>query len=733
MRVLRLALVAAPLVGIQAAAATGAATDWVEVKGPAFTVVSDASQKDARRVSRQFDQVRALLKEVWPWASLDPPRPVMILAVRDEGGLKRLLPAYWEHKGHVRPGGVFVSAPDRNWVALRMDVSRFREDDEAWANPYLLVFHEYVHLVLRLNFGALPTWLDEGLAEFWGNAIIEDDRVYEGRHILYHLLTLRERAPMPLARLFAVTHASPEYSEGNRATIFYAESWALVHYLAIGADARKGQLNRLVTLLKAGKRPDEAAREAFGDLAALDRELQSYVRQRAFRYRKRAVGLQLAAEQGPVRTLPAAESLALRAGFHAAMGREVEVRALAAEALALDASTAGAHEALGLLAYREGKRDEARQALARAVALPGASDYSHFLYGHLLWESLPDTVGLEAVEASFRKAVEKNTQFADAYQALARVMADRGEPVEKALPLAVRAAQLEPGVIEHRITALRLAARADGGLESRAQAEVLLGRVEGEDRAKVEALIQELSDPRLLSPEAACDAGNAPACAELGARHRDGLERPRDPGKATGYFEKACAGGEPASCGSAGWALERGDGVAKDLPRALVLFRKGCGLGDRWSCTHMGLVLLTGQVIAADPAEAARLFEGSCGTGDVTACVTLGSMLRQGRGAARNVKRAEALLTGPCDSGSAPACGELGLLFAAAASPASLRRAASLFDKACEAGSAASCANLATLAASGQGVARDPARARALYRRACDGGYAEACVKADAR
>ena len=40
------------------------------------------------------------------------------------------------------------------------------------------------------------------------------------------------------------------------------------------------------------------------------------------------------------------------------------------------------------------------------------------------------------------------------------------------------------------------------------------------------------------------------------------------------------------------------------------------------------------------------------------------------------------------------------------------------------------CAVLAGLLELGQGVARDPARARALYRRACDGGYAPACAKA---
>jgi hypothetical protein len=225
-----LSLLLTALAEVRPAAAEG----WVEVRSPSFTVVSDGSEKDARKILRQFERVRSLLQEVWPGARVDTTRPVTILAVRGESGLHALLPEFWEKKGSVHPAGIFVDAPDRGWVALRMDVADFREGDEAWDNPYLIVFHEYVHVVVRLNFGSLPAWLNEGLAEFWGNTIVENDRVYEGRHIPYHLYTLRERTPLSLPALFAVKHGSPEASEHNRATIFYAESWALVHYLVVG-------------------------------------------------------------------------------------------------------------------------------------------------------------------------------------------------------------------------------------------------------------------------------------------------------------------------------------------------------------------------------------------------------------------------------------------------------------------------------------------------------------------
>lgn len=523
---------------------------WVEVRSPSFTVVSDGSEKDARRVVLQFEQVRALLREVWPWARVDTVRPVSILAVRDEGALRPLLPGFWEKKGAFHPAGVFVGAPDRSWVALRRDVARFREGDEAWDNPYLVVFHEYVHLVLRLNFESLPVWLNEGLAEFWGNTIIDGERVYEGRYVPYHLQTLRQRAPMPLAALFAVDHGSREYHEENRATIFYAQSWALVHYLVLGSDERQGQINRLAGLLHSGRPAEEAAREAFGDLDALDKELQAYVRRPVLRYRRRQARVGVEADAWPARVLPDAESLALRAGFHVAMGRGAEARDLAGRALGLDPGSSAAHEALALLAWREGKRPEAREALARATSLPGASDFAHYLYGNLLWESLGGPEGLERVEASFRRATELNASFAAAYEGLARVKAQRGAPVSETLPLAVRAAQLEPGEIDHALTALRLAGRGGGVEEARAQAEKLLARSRGDDRAKVEALLRELAEPpraRAVPVPRGTGATDAPA----GATRLAPVER-RGPSTARGVkvafdFVVEDAGGRPVT------------------------------------------------------------------------------------------------------------------------------------------------------------------------------------------
>jgi tetratricopeptide (TPR) repeat protein len=75
-------------------------------------------------------------------------------------------------------------------------------------------------------------WFNEGLAEYYSTftPAANGKTAMLGRPIARHVLLLRERF-LPIADLIAVDHGSPLYNEGERASIFYAESWALLHYL----------------------------------------------------------------------------------------------------------------------------------------------------------------------------------------------------------------------------------------------------------------------------------------------------------------------------------------------------------------------------------------------------------------------------------------------------------------------------------------------------------------------
>src|SRR5271169_5289310 len=98
-------------------------------------------------------------------------------------------------------------------------------------------------------------------------------------------MLLRQNRPLPLATLLAVDHNSPYYHEENKGSIFYAESWALTHYLTI--KDKQDNTDRLTNYVKlVGDNVDSvtAATRAFGDLKILENSLNQYISQQKFLY-----------------------------------------------------------------------------------------------------------------------------------------------------------------------------------------------------------------------------------------------------------------------------------------------------------------------------------------------------------------------------------------------------------------------------------------------------------------
>jgi hypothetical protein len=97
-------------------------------------------------------------------------------------------------------------------------------------------------------------------------------------------------------------------------TLFYAQSWALTHYLQSDAQ-RRSALASYVARLGAGADPVHAAREEFGDLEALADDLRSYVRSRRFHGAR--LGRPVVEEESVrVRSLSAPEVETARSTFH---------------------------------------------------------------------------------------------------------------------------------------------------------------------------------------------------------------------------------------------------------------------------------------------------------------------------------------------------------------------------------------------------------------------------------
>src|SRR5262245_58627716 len=88
---------------------------WVEVKTPRFTVVSNASTGNARKVARKFEQFRAVLLRVTQSTEFRGERPIVVFAAKDEKTLQTLLPSYWEQQRAAKPSGIFVAGLEHHF------------------------------------------------------------------------------------------------------------------------------------------------------------------------------------------------------------------------------------------------------------------------------------------------------------------------------------------------------------------------------------------------------------------------------------------------------------------------------------------------------------------------------------------------------------------------------------------------------------------------------------------
>jgi len=421
------------------APAAGSKDTWIEVRSPNFTLISNAGEKEARKIADQFEQFREVFQKSFPTLRVDLGKPLIIFAVKDENSLKALLPSYWENKGQAHPAGIYLPGDDRHYVTVRTDLST--------DNPYYLVYHEYTHAIMGLNFRGLPVWLNEGLAEYYGNSVIEERDVEIGKVPAYHLRTLQQEPLIPIETLLRVDERSPYYNEQNHASMFYAESWAIVHYLMLDPEARKKQLlNNFIRSWNASGDQLGAAQKTFGDLKQFAAAMELYARQRAFYMARVQTTIRGDAKSYSSRVLPDAEVDAQRGLFYAHMRRSKEGLDAVNAAIKADPKLPLAYEAQGYLAFSQGEFVAASEAFERAIELQ-TNDYFPYYFAAQarLRGGMPPEEEATKVVAYLEKAIQMNPQFAPAYAALASVYSINQATREKAFAPGRKAAELEPG------------------------------------------------------------------------------------------------------------------------------------------------------------------------------------------------------------------------------------------------------------------------------------------------
>jgi tetratricopeptide (TPR) repeat protein len=441
----RLALTLALAALLGSVAPVRAEPKWTMVRSGVLTVIGDQSPATLRDVAVQIEQFRAVVGGLIHDANRAPSIPTLVFVFGQRKSLQPIVPIYNGHP--IALAGYLAQADDLNIMALSL---------EGYEESAAVTFHEYTHLLVQNAVRWMPVWLNEGLAEYYGSyALVDGGRTATiGRPRSEHIELLRQRY-LPIADLIAVEPSSPMYNEGERRSIFYAESWAAVHYLMTTRPNGMAAINDYVREVSEGHSPGEAFRIAFGATPdEFDKELRTYLRRLTFLVQRFTFTEKLSiVEPSPGRTMTADEVEAWLGTAQLRVKRPDDASPHIEKAAAANPPSAAGQLALGLLRLEREMFPEALEAFARATELAPDDFMTQFVSGVSRLHADPqgsDDRRLQAL-AALKRAVALNSTSADAYAALAYVQMISPDTLGDARPSIERAIVLAPGRLSHRL------------------------------------------------------------------------------------------------------------------------------------------------------------------------------------------------------------------------------------------------------------------------------------------
>ena len=470
---------------------TVAAKDkWISVRTKNFFMLGNASEKEIRQVAVKLEQFRDVFTRLFPKIRFNSPVPTTVVVFKSES-------SYDPFRPNSNTAGYFQPGPDVNYITLTTEVNG-RQD------PFSVIFHEYTHLLVKNTFPNAPVWFNEGLAEYNSTFKITDDqKIALGTAIGNHVFLLRESKILPLKVLFEVDHKSPHYNESKKQGIFYAQSWALMHYLLIGKAGRVDQLAKFLDLLNANVAKDEAFQQAFGmPFEAMEKDLRNYVKQDRYNVLNGHFEQKLELDTNAQATvLTEAEAQAYLGDLLLHSYRPDAITYLQ-KALKLDPNLAMAHASLGMLYFRQGKVGEARASLERAVAANSQNYLAHYYYAftlsrHSPTETTPNSGYTPEIIAKIRehlqRAIALRPDFPESYNLLAFVSLVTGENVKEAIASLKQALSVSPGRPDFSFTLAQLYMR-EGDYKTSRQMLEQIAKSDAEDvlRQSAESMLTQL-------------------------------------------------------------------------------------------------------------------------------------------------------------------------------------------------------------------------------------------------
>lgn len=356
--------------------AAGHAADWWEASTDHFVVLSETSKEEAQDLAvdlERFDEaMRYMAGLSLDGEELPEAAKLTVYQFGDTDDIGYLAGSRGVAGFFIPRAGQSVAFVPAREVRPDGLGTRTRSGN---LSAGVVLFHEYAHYFMYQHAAAAyPAWYREGFAEVYGTVDLIENGFRIGSPATHRADVLRHLNSYPVEKLLD----PPEEMDGEDLAQTYAMGWLLSHYLTF-SDERKGQLSRYLDLVNEGSSSREAAKQAFGDLEQLNRDLDRH-------RRGRAVGIEVTfADYSPpeaeLRKLTAAEEAMMSLHIQSTRGvDEDEALELVPEARELVASYSQSVPVLLAAVEAEfdaGNHDRAEALAQKALELDSTSDRAH--------------------------------------------------------------------------------------------------------------------------------------------------------------------------------------------------------------------------------------------------------------------------------------------------------------------------------------------------------------------
>lgn len=422
-----------------ARSARAGAPAWYRVDAPHFVVSGNASADEVREVAFLLEMFRDVFARVLPAARERALQPPFVVVFRSDHDFSPYKPTYDGKQAPV--AGYVIREPLAPCLAMRLDSTR---------EAYRTIFHEYAHVLFDVP--RAPLWLSEGIADYYSTATVNRDRrrVLIGGQVRGHLFAL-SRNWLPLRQLLTTPRTGKIWGTDD-ARAFYAESWALVHYLMLDTPQRGSQVLDFIGRLAAGEDEAAAFEAAIGPVARVESALRAYVRRGLAEPKETALPVQVGVRPLDSHRMRDAEVEATLGRLLHYLERPGEAVTRLEAALALEPGLAEAHAALGMVRLHEGRAADAVGPFGRALARDPANLLVAYDYAlaSLQAHDMRSPAPIEEAFAALDRVAPREGPAAEPV-ALLGTIAGRLGRLDEAEALLRRAATLEPDRLRTRL------------------------------------------------------------------------------------------------------------------------------------------------------------------------------------------------------------------------------------------------------------------------------------------